>query len=1146
MRTRKRIISLLLTVIMIVSTISVGFASLAVSAAELKEVELQQMERPTATIKASGMTRVSAGQYSSRIGNTIVKATPSGVPESNGIGTSLAYCGETPVATSISFTSEYDVTDLALSCTSGSDDLVLSEPVVDGNTTTWTIVSGTATAGTYLEFTATYKYNGKEYASRCYSYVESIAQGGNRIYTHIKLPSNYWNGVYNDSYSTVSVSTRLLGKGVKYSLTSYDYDYGYDDISNRSSGVLREKGYNTAINMYFYTGSYDTGDKSKTFELNLVKPIADVFIDTSTTSSLSDLNLRLSNVNLGRAGDSSSVNSDQTAHIYTSIRSGYVDALASDVFHDDAAYNVLSPYMSGCTFGQRTSIMTNINTLYFKGSVANLNDGDKFTLVDYFYTSYAASSNIDVVNKTYAPTLVKMNLVDKSALRDTINTVLTSDPTTPVVSNIYKGANPQSWYYKSGYSNFKAALASACSVLNNETATQYEIDSARQSLEAMYSNLVLNSADYTKVNSLLEQADEIIANRNMYTEESISLLQEAYDGVKFSYNLFYQTAVDTMAENLETAINAMDYSDGNYEIVETAKANADTSALKAYFDANKANSYVYDGQTIACYSEEFINTIENAIAAVDNAKEAVVYGLDVSHQAEIDAFATAIDEAYAQLLAIGADYTAANAVKAYAMTLKSANYTNFATVRNAVNKLRTGYTIEKQADLDVLVKGIVDAINGLTLKGATKTALATALALAPEYDENYYVDELYSAWKNLCEEGQTMYDDAELTILDNEKITSKAAEITSAYNALKLKDATKTALATALALTPEYEEGFYTEDTYSAWKALCDEGQVMFDDATLTILDDEAINEKANAITLAFEALDLKGADYSQYEIAVNNFNAKAQLKTLKVVTYANGGTTGEETINNYTESSVNEGSSFIAGCNTELKINDQAIVDGYVEAINNFAENLEESVDYTYLTMAVRELTTLVERDYTPDSWAAYRNAVEATSNLNTQEEINNAVLNIAQARVNLVEEDYVFELKEGSEAIIDKENGFIYGLEEGVISIEDYVHYDHCSIQITDDDSSVGTGTKVEVMVKGVAVETYYIVIFGDLTGDGYVDSFDAAVMASVANFETELEAGSAIEFAADLNKDGFVDSFDMAIITAASNSEITISQK
>ena len=50
----------------------------------------------------------------------------------------------------------------------------------------------------------------------------------------------------------------------------------------------------------------------------------------------------------------------------------------------------------------------------------------------------------------------------------------------------------------------------------------------------------------------------------------------------------------------------------------------------------------------------------------------------------------------------------------------------------------------------------------------------------------------------------------------------------------------------------------------------------------------------------------------------------------------------------------------------------------------------------------------------------------------------------------------------------------------------------------------------------------------------------------MASVANFETELEAGSAIEFAADLNKDGFVDSFDMAIITAASNSEITISQK
>lgn len=1146
MRTRKRIISLLLTVIMIVSTISVGFASLAVSAAELKEVELQQMERPTATIKASGMTRVSAGQNSCHIGNTIVKATPSGVQESNGVGTSLAYCGETPVATSISFTSEYDVKDLAISCTEGSTDLVLSEPVVDGNTTTWTIVSGTATAGTYLEFTATYKYNGKEYASRCYSYVESIAQGGNRIYTHIKLPSNYWYSIYDDSYSTVSVSTRLLGKGVKYSLNSYDYDYGYDDISNRSSGVLREKGYNTAINMYFYTGSYDTGDKSKTFELNLVKPIADVFIDTSTTSSLSDINLRLSNVNDGRVGGSSSVNSDQTAHIYTSIRSGYVNALASDAFHDDAAYNALSPYMSGCTYGQKTSIMTNINTLYFNGSVANLNDGDKFTLVDYFYTSYAASSNIDVVNKTYAPTLVKINLVDKSVLRNTINTVLTSDPTTPLVSNIYKGANPQSWYYKSGYSNFRAALASAYAVLNNETATQYEIDSACQSLEAMYSNLVLNSADYTKVNTLLEQADEIIANKSMYTEESIALLQEAYDGVTFSYNLFYQTAVDTMAENLETAINAMEYNDGNYEIVETAKTNADTTTLKAYIDSNKSNNYVYDGQTIACYSEEFLSTVENAIAAVDDAKEAVVYGLDVSHQAEIDAFATAIDDAYAQLLAIGADYTAANAVKAYAMTMKAANYTNFTAVRTAVNKLRTGYTIEKQADLDLLVQGMVDAINDLTLKEATKTALETALALTPEYEESYYVGELYSAWKNLCDEGQTMYDDATLTILDNEKITSKAAEITSAFNALKLKDATKTALATALALTPEYEEGFYTEATYSAWKTLCEEGQVMFDDETLTILDNETINAKADAITLAFEALELKDADYSKYEIAVNNFNAKAQLQTLVVVTYANGGITGEETISNYTQASVKEGTDFIEVCDTTLKINDQETVDGYVESINLIAEKLVEQVDYTYLNAAIEEYSNLVERDYTPDTWAAYKNAVDAATGLTNQQEINNAVLNIAQARRDLVEEEYVFELKEGSEAVIDKENGFIYGLEEGVKGIEDYIHYDHCTVQITESESGFGTGTKVEVMVKGVAVETYYIVIFGDLTGDGFVDSFDAAVLASVANFETEIEAGSAVEFAADLNKDEFVDSFDMAIITAAANSEITISQK
>lgn len=1285
MRIGKKVLSVILAVLMVTSVLTVAFS---VNAVELAPVELTKMERPTATFTSSGMTRVSAGPGSFFNGNVIVKATPSGVPENNSTYSQLSYNGEVPVATSVTFSTTYDITDLVCVCTSDLGDVVLSEPVKDGNKTTWVVESGNATAGSYLEFSAAYKYKDRDYSTKCYSYVDTIAQGGQRVFT-VHSFTSYVNTTY---YSIVNINTRILGKGVKYSLTNYDVDYGLFDTGTGQYASAQESGYNTANFQVASSGSaWNSSDSTyHTFQNNAQKSVSTVYIDTSTTSSFKDINLRMNTNNFGLEYNNSK---DRVELPGIGALKGIVEGNESNFKTEAGVLEAL-----GVDYNDWNNTIAyprgySMNTTYFKGDFSKLSDGDTFTFVFGFRTEYSdVFMNKDIVNKTYVPIVLKVAFVDKSSLRSTINTVLSSEPTSPTVSNIYKGANPQSWYYKSGYSNFKAALASACAVLTNETASQSEIDTAQQSLESMYSNLVLNTADYSRVNTLLEEADTILANKDYYTEESISLLEEAYDGVTYSYNLFYQAAVDTMADNIQLAIDNLQYAPADYTVVETAKRNSDTSAITDYIDLNSKAKFTYAGNTVDYYTETFLATVAENAKLVQDAVDAVKTGLDITKQETVNAFAKDIENAYAVFKLTGADYTAVNALKTYAMSsLKAANYSNFTVVRNAVNKIRTGYSIEKQVEVDTMAAEIVAAINGLVLKDATKTVLQTALALVPDkdvslytqesyvlwatlkaqgqqmfdddtltildnaeitakakeitdafnaltlrtadktalkaaidlvpdYDESFYTEESYSAWttakaageilyakeitaeeeesvtqatnaitsafgsltlkpatktslkeaidltpaydeanytdeslgawKDVLSEAQTMYDDTTLTILDNQTVADKAAALAEVFGKLQLKAATKTPLETALGLTPEYEESYYTTASYSAWSTLKDEAQTMFENDKLTILDNTDISNKAKALTDAFNALEIKSADYEAYNEAVKQFNEEAAKKTLSVVTYEAGATqTGTETVENYTAESIKLGTDYIAECDLTLKILDQDTVDGYVTEINTFKDSLVANMVTAYLDIAVNEYSTLTQSDYTPESWTTYSVAIANATGYTNQAMVNDALNAIVGAKNALVPiqpptpETYTFNVKDG--AVIDTERGFIYGLEEGA-DVRDYLDYEDCEVVVTETAEGCGTGTKVEVKFKDEVVETYYVVIFGDVTGDGYIDAFDVSILASVANYETEFEDGSALLFAGDLAEDEFIDTFDLSIISSAANSEIVISQR
>ena len=70
----------------------------------------------------------------------------------------------------------------------------------------------------------------------------------------------------------------------------------------------------------------------------------------------------------------------------------------------------------------------------------------------------------------------------------------------------FKGYNPQSWYYSSGWEDFKNAFVNAKKCLAKPNETQTDIDSAYATLQTAYANLQMRKADYSLADAYYKQA----------------------------------------------------------------------------------------------------------------------------------------------------------------------------------------------------------------------------------------------------------------------------------------------------------------------------------------------------------------------------------------------------------------------------------------------------------------------------------------------------------------------------------------------------------------------------------------------------------------------------------------------------------------
>ena len=242
------------------------------------------------------------------------------------------------------------------------------------------------------------------------------------------------------------------------------------------------------------------------------------------------------------------------------------------------------------------------------------------------------------------------------------------------------------------------------------------------------------------------------------------------------------------------------------------------------------------------------------------------------------------------------------------------------------------------------------------------TALEEALNLEPDYDEEFYVEDTWDAYMEALEAADAidrdMMVDAEGK---NQAMIDAAAEaLTDAFNALKVKQFVDlSALEAALALTPEYDEEYYDKDTWAAWETAVSEGRDSYESLEGEFDDDWARDEAAaaaQAITDAFAALELKAADYSDVDAAIEE---AAQVDRSK-----------------YTAASLKKLDDAIAAVVTGLNITQQSVVRDMAKAIRDAIAALVPlgECDYTDLDAAIIAAQAYVtnKSNYTPASWEA------------------------------------------------------------------------------------------------------------------------------------------------------------------------------
>ena len=137
----------------------------------------------------------------------------------------------------------------------------------------------------------------------------------------------------------------------------------------------------------------------------------------------------------------------------------------------------------------------------------------------------------------------------------------------------------------------------------------------------------------------------------------------------------------------------------------------------------------------------------------------------------------------------------------------------------------------------------------------------------------------------------------------------------------------------------------------------------------------------------------------------------------------------------------------------------------------------------------------------------------------------------------------------REGSGAVIDREHGYIYGVEEDMdydTLCSKYLEVRGDGRIVSQKNVWIGTGTKIYLVDRdGTTLETLTIILFGDLNRDAIVGADDVVIWKGLLSGAVSEEENPDLVFAADMDQDGVYDLSDRNIIMGISTGAVDYSQ-
>ncbi len=138
----------------------------------------------------------------------------------------------------------------------------------------------------------------------------------------------------------------------------------------------------------------------------------------------------------------------------------------------------------------------------------------------------------------------------------------------------------------------------------------------------------------------------------------------------------------------------------------------------------------------------------------------------------------------------------------------------------------------------------------------------------------------------------------------------------------------------------------------------------------------------------------------------------------------------------------------------------------------------------------------------------------------------------------------------KADSTTIIDSDEFFIYGLRSGLTAEQfesNFVYLSGNGSFVYSTTGLLGTGTKIDLIDNntGLVIQTYTVIIFGDVNGDGNIDDGDSGQIVDHENYLYDWSNNPEKLRAGDVNADGDIDSLDAGIITDVLNYMMKINQ-